>query len=283
VASRAFEAADMRLALWGAKVGDDERVYLKGLLLKAAKRFEEAHKILGEGLTKTRQGNRLEPRFLHLIGTVAFKRLDHQNARAFLEAAQKVSPLNLRRRLMLAQLYAETGEPAKALAQFRAILSRVPYYPGSHARAVELLYSEAKQREDLVVLKQWLGFVPAGKLSALARKLDTNAAADLREFFASAVASTIMAHAQKATDADDHYAALNLYEKAEPLAKQGGAAILTELLLGRIETALALEDGELAASWVAELQRQSPTAPQLAALKARLERLQVRMKRASGG
>lgn len=227
------------------------------------------------------QAEPTEPRFLHLLGAVAFKRLDHAQARDFLEAAHKVSPLNLRRRQMLGQLYVEIGELDLALSHLRAVMERVPAYPGPHARAVEVLYALARRPGDLAPLDGWLEHVPTSKLPVITKRLDLNALKPLRSLFASKLFRTYLARARRAAELDDHYAALGLLEKAEGLARQAEAADLKDLFVAKAETALALGDVVLAEVAVAALLQGFTGAPEALPLQERLSRLKARQRKSA--
>lgn len=212
------------------RLGREIQVFLAGMILKKQKKFDDALKFLSEGLAITRHGKNLEPRFLHLIGNVAFKRRDYASARNFLEAAQRVSPLNLRRRFILAQLHFETQAWEEALKAYKAVLAACPAYPGPHARIIEIEFPAAKTLAEVDRLAPLLAHIPALRLASLARSLKSDVPA-LKARLSLLIIKELYRHADAAVARDDFYAALNLYSHVRRMVPEDETEARIEFLL----------------------------------------------------
>ncbi len=274
---RELTSAARRLAALAPNMVVAERLFLQGQLLKAAKRFDDAKKMLGQGLITTQKDRVLEPRFLHLLGNVAFKCLDFAQAKAFLEAAQKVTSTNLRRQFILGQLYFELGEPTLALKRYQTIFARMPKYAGIHGRLAELTYGQAQSPDALARLPEILREIPEQKLVGLYKKLTANSHGPTRRAYVAQLTAELLHHAEVAVERDDFYSALSLFQKAEKLGQPLADAVALELKLRRIDVLLLAQDLAGAETCLAELKGEVHGGPRLAKLLDRLERAKARI------
>jgi tetratricopeptide (TPR) repeat protein len=264
-----------------ALMPEHERVFLKGLLLKAQKQFDESMRFLAKGLQLTRQKNNFEPKILHLIGNVAFKCLDLPQARRFLEAAARLSPHNLRRQFLLAQVYFEAGEPETALAAYQRLFAAWPAYPGIHRRMIGLLVERAKAAPDLAVVAELLAFVEERKLDGLYKKLKEQAPPVVATELARIVVGEYRRHGDAAAKVDDHFGALKFYASGIRILPPGERDDRVELLLRCVEMHLAVENPLQAKKVLGSLAELGVRPERLAPLLDRVARLAKRDSRAS--
>jgi tetratricopeptide (TPR) repeat protein len=219
-----------------------ETVYLRGILLKYQKEFADSMKFLSSGLSLTRNGKNLEPKFLHLIGNVSFKRKDYENAIKFLEAAHRLSPRHPRREFLLAQAYFETNAFDDAWRHYQALYVLRPSYPGIHARMVELLVQ--RPDADFEQIPALLAHVSEQRLAGLAKRAKKLVVAQNREKLAIKLGLEYMRHAQVATARDDLFGALAHYVQAGKLLAKDDAVHRRALLEQYGELCVRLEDWE---------------------------------------
>lgn len=257
-----------------------ELTYLRGLLQKSLKAFDEAMTSLAKGLNLTRDATgALAPRFLHLIGNVAFKRRDYERAERFLGAARKLSPANLRREFIYAQLLCETGRVDAALAIFRAILVSCPRYPGVHARVAELGFLNAPTTfapEEMVAL---LEHVPERKLLALAKDLKRRPSAAVTAPVAKAMVDRILTLAAEASARDDFYRALHVLSHAAKLMPMTDRSTRIRSLVMRAEILICSEALAEAERLITRLQGAGIEPERMQELKMSLESAKAQQKR----
>jgi tetratricopeptide (TPR) repeat protein len=192
-----------------------ERDFYRALVYKTQKEFERAVEHLAKGLKGSKGQETLAAKFLHLIGNIALKRRNYEQAVQFLDAANKVSPLNLRRRFLLGQCYIEMNEVDKALIEYFHIYKVCPVYPGIHVRMAELMYGRADSPEATQKIAPLLPYIPDRELVNLYRRmLDTKPSTYIRQFL-DLVVREFSLRANRCIDDGDFYAALKPYKHIE--------------------------------------------------------------------
>jgi tetratricopeptide (TPR) repeat protein len=192
-----------------------EREFYLALVYKTQKEFERAVEHLSKGIKGSKGQETLAAKFLHLIGNIALKRRSYEQAVKFLDAANKVSPLNLRRRFLLGQCYLEMNELGKALVEYFHIYKICPVYPGIHVRMAEMIYGRADSPEAMQKIGPLLPYIPDRELVNLYRRmLDTNQTTYIRQFL-DLVIREFSLRANRCIDDGDFYAALKPYKHIE--------------------------------------------------------------------
>lgn len=197
-----------------------ERIYLQGLVLKIQKNFKDSVRFLAHGMNISRKRNNLEPKYLHLLGNVFFKAKEYDQAKNFLEAAQKVSPRNLRRKFLLGQLALEMNNREEALLQFQEIHDVCPIYPGIHARIVELKYEQAKNILHVESLADYIKNISDRKLVGLYKKLQKVNRPELERRLLDLMIKEFSKYAEIAINRSDFYGAIKYYNHIKKIVDQ---------------------------------------------------------------
>lgn len=195
-----------------------EKDFYLALVKKTKKEFEAAVQYLTNGLKQVKGQANLAAKFLHLVGNIALKRQNYDQALRFLEAANKVSPKNLRRRFLLAQCYLEMGRQEQALKEYNFIHQLCPNYPGIHVRMAELRFQLARSIDEIEAISSLLFAIQDRELVSLYKRLpktETNAAEHRK--ILDLLVREFSLRANKFIEGDDFYAALKPYKHIEKI------------------------------------------------------------------
>ncbi len=198
---------------------DLEIVYFCGLILKTRKDFKESVRFLAHGMNISRKKRDLDVRFLHLLGNVFFKVKDYAQAYSFLDAAERVSNLNYRRKFLLGQLCYENDNPREALLKFLEIYDVCPNYPGIHGRIVELKYAECKDLSDVNKLAEFVGHVTERKLIKIYKKLKNTNSPENERRLLDLVIREFSKYAERSIAKADFYGAVKYYNHIKKIVE----------------------------------------------------------------
>jgi tetratricopeptide (TPR) repeat protein len=190
---------------------DQEIVYYCGLTLKTQKNFKESVKFLAHGMNISRKKRDLDCRFLHLLGNVFFKVKDYEQAYSFLDAAERVSSLNLRRKFILGQLCYENKDHDEALTKFLEIHDQCPEYPGIHGRIVELKYPNCENIDEVDKLGVYIGRISERKLIKVYKNLKSVNKPVLERRLLDLIIREFSKYAEKSISRADFYGAVKYY------------------------------------------------------------------------
>lgn len=193
--------------------------YLKAHLLKSEKKFQEAISLLGTGLSQAKQeGLNLDARYLHLIGNVSFKAKDYERAVKFLDAAQKISPKNPRRKLILGQLSTKLGNFQKAREYFVDLYNQSKDYDAVLLPLIEHVIEHAYAKENINMLSELLDKLSERKLISIAKRYQISQHQSYDELIV-IFCKHLYDAAKTLRDKDDFYGAVSIYQFARTIIK----------------------------------------------------------------
>jgi tetratricopeptide (TPR) repeat protein len=203
-----------------------EKDFYRALVCKTKKDFDRAVVHLTQGLKAMKEQRILDEakgqqtlaaKFLHLIGNIALKRRNFDQAMKFLSAASKISPRNLRRHFLLGQCSLEMGDKARALSHYAFIYNLCPVYPNIHVRMAELIYFKGEISGSIGAIEKLLPWISDRDLVGLYRRLPTTGDAKILRRILDMIIREFSVRANRLIDSDDFYAALKPYKYIEKI------------------------------------------------------------------